>query len=739
LLEHANGPAAPITSSDRAQSDSHQRRPNALNTTSGSRRWSLHEQHFWTAVLVVVLFVVAVALGAFDWSTELTVRRADGSTWAIPNTFASGDHPFHIAREQATLGALQDGWLPYWFFNHMAGYPAEFYPTGGSAAVALLSLVTFGHIPLEIAHKLLVIATLGIVPVCYLAIARRDQMPGSIAILASLLHLLVPGNWLAGGPYELITSGIWPNVLAHSLTLVVLIAGADYLRRGTSRGLVIAAVVAAFALYTNPRSMVGVAVALSAVMIVIALDRLARHGSIEGQSSWQWRPSHQSESTAQANVGVIARRGGIVGLATLLLASSMLVPLLTHQQLYHFAHYNQFSDFGHIFTIYREAVPTEIIALACVGLVMTTRTRHFHLRVLAVTYVLSITALVLLGWFLRDLSIFAQLEGPRMIPLLRPATMFLAAFAIHELAFWLIRQVNAPVSTRVAATISLAAAAISLLTPLSPLDDNQRGLPPHTTTSDHRFVSIVRAADVVMRHSDLSDRLMIVGNPGDVHSSFWIPTLSGRTAFHDDWIWYWREPAFADRTLLRDRSDAIRLSFLVQHGLTFVLIDQSDDVFLNQALMQEHLTMVDPGAKGGYAVFRVVDQLSGAGPAGWVTFDGGAVDNVSISRTDLGARGSTSDNGIALIRVNHHPAWRATVNGVPAAIRPTVDGYMEVNIPGGDTVVELRYEVTRSTWIGRGLIVIGVLLLAAVTIIERRRRGPQGDAESTRAQISDAR
>ena len=215
---------------------------------------------------------MALRLGAADWYTDAAVTGPDGAR--LPNTFASIDHPFHIAKERATVEALGRGWLPRWFSNHQGGFPAEFYPLGGDLLVAAAYLLGLGRIPLEICHKLVVIGVFLLPPLAYWALARRERLPLSVAVLATLLHLFLPGSWLAGGSRELFNDALWPNVFASYLPLFLILWGADYLRHGDRRGLALAAVAATVAIYSNPRSLLGIATASLATGLIAASEHV---------------------------------------------------------------------------------------------------------------------------------------------------------------------------------------------------------------------------------------------------------------------------------------------------------------------------------------------------------------------------------------------------------------------------------------------------------------------------------
>ncbi|MDP9371320.1 MAG: hypothetical protein M3Q65_02455, partial [Chloroflexota bacterium] len=229
---------------------------------------------FWTLSLAALLLWLALRLGAADWYTDFPARGPDGATVRLPNTFASIDHPFHLARVRQTVDALRGGWLPRWFSNHQGGFPAEFYPPGGAAITAAVYALGLGVMPLAVAHKLVMIGVLLLPPLAYWAIARRERLPLSVALLASILHFFLRGEWFGGGSRELLDYGLLTNVLAAYLTLFIVLWGADWFRRGDRRGLLLATGVTTLAVYTNPRSTIGIAAACLALGAVAASERI---------------------------------------------------------------------------------------------------------------------------------------------------------------------------------------------------------------------------------------------------------------------------------------------------------------------------------------------------------------------------------------------------------------------------------------------------------------------------------
>jgi hypothetical protein len=692
----------------------------------------------WTLALLVLLGGFAYKLGATHWYSDYPLILPDGREIRLPDTFTSIDHPFHIAKERATVDALRAGHLPAWFSNHQGGFPAEFYPTGGDMIVAFFYLLAFGTIPLAVVHKLTVIGVLLLPPLAYWALARRERLPLSVAVLAGLLHLFVRGNWLAGGSREAVDYGLWPDTLASYLPLFLILWGADWLRRGDRRGLILATLSATLAVYTNPRSVLGLAaaglalgiVALSELMQARTIGLPGRVGATADAVVPPDRRARLWRALRWPPFLLLWRSGALAGLVGLL-SAALLLPLRENQDLYKFTIYFRFEEIGQVWSDpthgngigYTESVLPGLIALAGLGVVVGLLRRGFYTRVFAVLLPLSYLLITLVGWTWRDLPIFAQLEGQRLMPLLRPATIFLAALGAHEALRCALRLFRIRGGAMLTGVATVTVAATILLSSRVPFDDGQRGLPLDQTTNQVGFASIARAAALFTAAAGPGDKPLILGNPISWHASFWIPALTGRDVYHNDYLWFWRTTDYANQELLSDETAALGENFLRQHGLTMVLIDTERHDLLDLANTRSYLTRLDAGAAGGYAIYRVTAPPGP--PNGYVIPANGTVTALAVQPEHLTATVNSDTAQEVRIIINNFPRWRAWVNGQPTPIASTPDGYIGLDIPAGEARIELRYVTSTANWVGRAGVALGMLLIVAITAgpwLRRRRR-----------------
>lgn len=699
----------------------------------------------WGGALVALCAWFAWRVGAFTWYTDLPLFLADGRVMRLPLSFSSIDHPVHFAREQAVVDALRQWRFPRWIMSPQGGYPAEFYPLGGAFVVAAVYALFLGAAPVAVIHKLVVIGVFFLPPLAYWLIVRNDRLPPAIGFLAGTIHLFTRGNWLGGGSRELIDFGLWPNVLASYLALFVLLGGGAWVRHGSRRGLLLATGAATLAMYSNPRSVLGLVAVWAVVPIVAASEAIDWRAWRHRASAW-WsglgsgrhgrasrpalsaRPLGSPRGSPRALL-LLGGRGSLLALLAGLLSAALLVPLRAHQNLYRFIHYVDFTRPRNVWTVYNDAIPREVIWLAVVGVVVAVARPGFFGRALALLLLLSYGMILVAGWYLRASPLFAQLEGPRLMPMLRPATIFLAALGAHELARGALQLVRARQATVLAGLATAAIAWFAFFSAASPIPAENRGLPwLRETTSRAEFEATARAAYRLETLARPGDKPLVVGSSLSWHSAFWIGALTNRPAYYDDWAWFWRATDYEVQSALADELSALELPFLQRHGLTLLLIDTRKAELLSLASDKAYLQLLDPGAPGGYAIFRVT---SPPGPDnGWVSLPNGRLTSLRLATDAINARGDVTEAGVATIFVNAFPRWRARVNGQEVPLGVNAQGYLTVPVPAGPLSLELYYVTEPAGWLARGLVLLGLvglgLALAWPRLAPRIRASREG-------------
>ena len=98
----------------------------------------------WGLAFGLVALYVAVRMGALAISVDVDTS---GGTAHLPNTFASVDHPFHVARAAMVWRELASGNVLRWIGQHQGGYPVEFYPLGEAWLEVVVRGLSLGRCP----------------------------------------------------------------------------------------------------------------------------------------------------------------------------------------------------------------------------------------------------------------------------------------------------------------------------------------------------------------------------------------------------------------------------------------------------------------------------------------------------------------------------------------------------------------------------------------------------------------
>ena len=643
------------------------------------------------AMLLLALFV-AQRLGAFDlWSQ---VRTDDGETVRLPNTFASVDHPFHATRAATLLESLRDRELLRWIGNHQGGYPVEFYPLGVAWLEVGVWALLLGALPMLAVHKLVVIAIFLLPGLAYWLLARHDRAGATVPLAALMIHVAVPGGWVHGGSKELVVWGLITNVAAATALLFVLWALSTFLHGGTWGAGAIAATAAAFALGTNPRSAIGLAIV--GIGCLIAAAEVA-------PSDWRR----------------ITGRLVVVSAVAGAMAAPILIPLVRFSDLYYFVRYSRYESLEFYLDKILTSVspPVAILGLAGVmfGLFVADRPAT---RAAAVSLALYVLVTSVLATDARDVGVLEQLEATRLMPFQRLVTIYLGVVAADALLrFAMPRRIEIRHWLLACAATGLF---LVYVLPLSPVASDNHGLmevgeaarpgsPALLMTgvaAQAEFLETVRIADAAVPGDGA---MLILGTDLSWHQQLWAPTETDRPLFYNDFLWYWHRlhagpynyrqgnaylPDNVPRTLEQ--------AYLAEHGIAVVVV--ATDPLKDAAAVAPTLERV---ATGLFDIYRVQS------PESIVTFTGGETLAFSVENHRIEASGM-STGGEARIARNWYPRWRAEVNGESVPVTRTADGYMSIPVPAGSVDLELRYAVDGWDWLGRVLMITGTFAAAGM-------------------------
>ena len=653
----------------------------------------------WLVCAVVFAAWVASRLGAFDLWAEVT--DLDGVSVHAPVTFASVDHPFHAARAESLRQTVLNGAPLRWFAQHQGGYPAEFYPLGIPWLEVGVWAMLLGSLPMMAIHKLVVIAIFLMPGLAFLLMARRDGWPLDTAVVAFVVHLMVPGAWWQGGYTELVEWGLITNVTASYTVLFVLLLLSGCLATGHLERAAGAALLSAFALVTNPRSLV----ALSIVGIGTGLSLATSRGGD--------RPP----------VSRLAMRLALVAALTAALAAPVLVGVLRFGDLYDFVRYEWYDAPAEYLRASVQALswPVFLFAISGIlaGLVLLS---HPLTRAAAATLVLYCATSLAPSFALSTPGLTSNLETPRLMPFQRLLAIYLAAVAFHALATWMVSTLRVPAiplseilaAGAIAAMVVLPMGAFAPASPPGEIPSPQRSLYPIVTTAvpeQTAFAEAIRAAD---RTSAAGTAILVLGSMLSWHQQLWAPFWTDRMLFYDDWLWNWHERHTAPNYDVR-RGNAyapaslrsiLSREYLDRHGIGAVVVADTERtaIIRRQAAQSPFLASAWSGPYDVYTVRepRTIVTLGGAN----TTITDLGNERILASGKSLGTE--------AIVRRNWFPRWQATVNGRLVPITRTPDGYMRVPLPVGEARLELVYGVDLVDRFARLSSVLAALAIGAL-------------------------
>jgi hypothetical protein len=660
------------------------RNPDGLRT-----RW------IWGVAFGLVALYVGVRMGVFALSAEADISPGAAR---IPNTFASVDHPFHVARAEIVWRELTSGNVVRWMGQHQGGYPVEFYPLGEAWLEVVVRAVSLGTLPAEGSHTLAIIGLFLAPGAAFAALAREDSWSPAVGFTAFALHISLPGSWYDGGYTELVQWGLVTNVAGAVAAFCMLPVIIGFLRTGAARSGAAAAALGAFAIYCNPRSLL----ALAALGMGAWLAGVVRNNGIG-----------QREPVSPADVITLTSRLVQVAVLAALLAAPELVALARFRDLYTFVRYSGYAGLTEYAVTSANGLTWPVLTLGLAGLVIGFLYRWRQATTSAAAALLlyvALTATLVSVPAAADLA--PQLEPTRLMPLQRFLTIYLAAVAFWFILAWVVSRV-APLQRRLAPVLAAGIAAVILLTQTRPLS----GLPPDPASPVVPPTSLYPVAmsarpeqadlEVAIRAADEAatpgTALLILGSALSWHQQLWAPLWTERPLFYDNWLWYWHPdhagtPGYdflaghhypdPERTLDRD--------YFSRHGIGSVVVTGRTR---ETAALSSLLRPLD---KGVYDAYSVID------PVTTVTFGDQNAASLAFGNGRLEAVSSNSGAPV-IARVNWYPRWEATIDNEPVEAYRLNDGYITVAPAAATSKVELVYAVQSLDWVARGLSLIGVL------------------------------
>ena len=653
---------------------------------------------------------VANRLRLFDvWST---VVGPDGLPVRLADTFATIDHPFHAARAETLRRALLDGEILRWIGHHHGGYPVEFYPLGVAWAEVLVWAGSIGTVPMEYAHKVVVVAVFLLPGLAFWLLARTDGLGPSVAFAALAAHVAVPGFWWHGGYTELVGWGLVTNVAAAVASLFVLWGLVAFVQHGRTAAGAVAALAAAFSIVTNPRSLIALAVVGVGV----------------------WAASVGRSDDEGSSVGAASRRVAIVGAVAGALAAPELISLARFSELYAFVQYQWYDGLRDYARHSIDAVSPPVAALGAAGvLVALFLPGRPATRAAAITLLLYVGTTVAVNGAPGEPRLIDQLEATRLMPFQRYLTVFLAAVALQGMIGAALPR--RPVTRDVLVAVAALGLLIAYVRPIGPLSAESRGLAPVLSTATPEQADFRAAVEIADAAAPPDQALLVLGTTlgaeDQWHQPLWAPFETDRPLFYDNWLWYWHPDHYGPWDFRLGNHypvvpfrwpETLERDYLDHHGIAAVIV--TGEAIEQAADQVGHLRRVRDGVFDVY----LVDE-----PAPIVTIPGGTT-SVAIGDGLIVATGD-SQGGEATVARNWYPRWRATVNGEPAPITRTDDGYMAVPVPSGPVRLEVTYGVDGWDWLGRGISLAGLVGVVGMVVAGRGGRATRlrSGAEPTKS------
>jgi hypothetical protein len=641
----------------------------------------------WTLPFLLVAIYVALRMGAGGLWTEVdTGPRA----LYVPNTFATVDHPFHVARADILWRQLASGAVPRWIGQHQGGYPVEFYPLGEAWLEVAVRALSLGALPAEGAHTLAVIVLFLAPGVAFAALVAEDGWPAVVALLALCLHVAFPGGWYHGGYTELVQWALVTNVASAVAAFAMFPVLLQFVRGGPGWTGGLAGALGAAAIYCNPRSLLG----LLALGCGVAVATLVA-------------------GCPNAASGV-ARRLLVVAVVGGLLAAPELMSLARFGDLYAFVHYSGYDRPADYLAASIDAVSWPVATLAAMGVALgLALPRHPALKAASSSLVIYVLGTLAVSFVPAVARIAPQLEPTRLMPLQRLLMLYLAAAALWSIVRWIMARVSIAPDWAATALIALAAIAILLgqtrPLPGPPPDPASPAIPPVSLYAVEMsgqpqqadLAAAVRAADSAAAPGTA---LLVLGSALSWHQQLWAPLWTERPLTYDNWLWFWSPlhagtPGYAFQAghHYPDPEMTLRPDFLRWHGIGAVVVTGAARA---TAAASPDLQPLLGGMYDAYVVREATTVVSAPDRAELAV----AYQNETI--TAQVAPAATT----FLVRVNWFPRWSATVDDREAAIVRRADGYMDVRGQQPGNLLRLAYEVQPLDWLARGLAVTGLLL-----------------------------
>jgi hypothetical protein len=595
--------------------------------------------YVWTALVAMV--ALAALLVMTPAVRSLTFSHSGGLV-EIPNGFRSGAHGWHISRAESVSHDVLRSGRSGWLTHHQGGYPAESAPVGVTWITVAIAKLSLGKFPIAYAHTIVAIGVFLLPAVVLVWIARRDGWPPPVGAVAAILHFVIPGAEGSGGYRTIVSAGRVEDAAAAAC-VVLFIPLLDAAVTSPSRRRAIAAsLCAAAAVMMTP----------SAALLIIAV------AAATGARYWR-------------------RTSEILGVAALL-SSVAWVPLLESSVLYQSAAQGYESAGAYAFELLAGVTPP-VFLLALVGAAV-------RVDGIGRLPILTLTAIAITLSAARSAGlVIPYLEVPRLMAFERLLVLYLAAIGSH--AALRITAHAFGVSARTADAAHLACAVVLALAfagPWPTLPQDEKGLFAPTMSARIETADLAGALHAGVRRAPSATAVLIVGRNSEA-PVLWAPVVQDGLFFYNDPVWHWRKSASPALDAAWDPRAGTAASRLLSAE---ALASRGIGVVIGERELWRKAVVSPPTLQRVYAgtYFDAFTVLNPSRVVDW----SGTVASISIADDEVTARGIVTGTEVQ-VRRNWHPRWRALVNGRPAPVRETHDGFMRVGVEPGVLDLQLRY------------------------------------------------
>ncbi|MCU0229566.1 MAG: YfhO family protein [Bryobacterales bacterium] len=216
---------------------------------------------------------------------------------------------------------------------------------------------------------------------------------------------------------------------------------------------------------------------------------------------------------------------------------------------------------------------------------------------------------------------------------------------------------------------------------------------------------------------DLHQIPMFEGYTASVPTAIWDLGMSQRRVLelYGVRVWVGRQPLYDGQQVVREFPDGFK-AWELEGVFPRAWIARQTVSFPSMASFRSQF---DTGALADLRIAPFVGDAPDLPSCADADAPGGSVTIQDYRMNSVRLQASTPCGGLVILSDNAFPGWRAFVDGKEAAIHQPYSSLRGVVVQPGEHRIEMQYQPT-SVWLGGLLSILGLLLAATVSILERR-------------------